>query len=343
MSHSAPKAQQLPAVICADRFYMTDEAMRDFENIGKPIWADCESEDELVETVRNAKAKVVISEYFRITPRVMDASQALKGVVVWGVGYDHVDVEAASERGVYIANTRGSNAESVAEHLFALMLGLSRKLLRTEAFVRKGGWKSREEAGLPPELIAQDLNEKTLGIVGLGAIGSRAAGIARGFNMRVLTYDPYLSFEAAKDRGAELVDLEKLLKESDFVTLHVVLTEETRGMISTRELDWMKPTAYLINTSRGPVIDEAALIKALKKNKIAGAGLDVFTKEPIDLENLLLEFDNVIVTPHCAGNSEEALRATSLMVSQEAVRILRDTIPKNLVNKLQLTKRGYLS
>lgn len=342
MSNPVSKGEELPAIICADRFYMTDEAMRNFENIGKVIWADCKNEDELIETVRNANAKVIISEYFKITGRVMDASQLLKGVVVWGIGYDHVDVEAASERGIYVANTRGSNAESVAEHVFAVMLDLSRKLLRTDAFVREGGWVSREEAGLPHELRAHDLYGKTLGIVGFGAIGSRVARIARGFNMRVLAYDPYVSVEAAKEKGAELVDLEKLLRESDFVTLHVVLTEETKRIINTRELAFMKPTAYLINASRGPVIDEEALISTLKKKKIAGAGLDVFTKEPIDLGNPLLKFDNVVVTPHCAGNSKEALKATSLMVSQEALRILGDEIPKNLVNRSQLFERGYL-
>jgi len=322
---------------------MSGEAMRTLETAGKVIWADCKSEHELVEKVRNVNAKVIISEYFKITKPVMDASPALKGIVVWGVGYEHVDVDAASVRGLYVVNTSGSNAESVAEHAFALILSLSRRLLQTDAFVRKGGWVSREEAGLPHELIAQDLCGKTLGIVGLGAVGSRVARIAHGFNMRVLAFDPYLSTEVAKERGAELVDLEKLLRESDFVTLHVVLTEKTNGIIGTRELSLMKPTAILINTSRGPVIDEKALIRALKEKKIAAAGLDVFNKEPIDLGNPLLEFDNVIVTPHCAGNSEEALRTTSLMVSEEAVRILHGQIPKNLVNRSQLVKGGYLS
>jgi len=337
------KGEELPTMICADRFYMTDEAIRALEGKGKVMWADCKSEDELVEKVCNTNAKVVMSEYFKITSRVMDASHVLKGIVVWGVGYDHVDVKAASERGIYVANTRGSNAESVAEHAFALVLALSRKLLRTEAFVRKGGWVSREEAGLPHELIAHDLYEKTLGIVGLGAIGSRVARIAYGFNMRVLAYDPYVSVEAAKEKRVELISLEKLLKESDFVTLHVVLTEDTKGMIGARELNLMKPTAYLINASRGPIVDEEALVRALREKKIAGAGLDVFAKEPVDLENPLLKLDNVVVTPHCAGNSEEALRATSLMVSQEAIRILCDQIPKNLVNRPQLIERGFLS
>ena len=342
LSRLESEGEELPAVICADRFYMTDEAMRDLESKGKVIWADCKNEYELVEKVRNTNANVIISEYCKITGRVMDASQFLKGVVVWGVGYDHVDVAAASDRGIYVANTHGSNAESVAEHAFALMLVLSRKLLRTDAFVRKGGWVSREEAGLPHELMAHDLYGKTIGIVGFGAIGSSIARTAHGFGMHVLAFDPYASVEAAKKKEVEFIDLKKLLMESDFVTLHVVLTEETRGMISTRELGLMKPTAYLINASRGPVIDEEALIRALKEKKIGGVGLDVFAKEPIDLENPLLKFDNVVVTPHCAGNSEEALKATALMVSQEAKRILRDEIPKNLVNKPQLLKRGSI-
>jgi D-3-phosphoglycerate dehydrogenase len=139
-----------------------------------------------------------------------------------------------------------------------------------------------------------------------------------------------------------LVGLEELLRESDFVTLHVALTKETNGMISTRELNLMKPTAYLINTSRGPVIDEEALIKALKEKKIAGAGLDVFAKEPINLDNPLLKFDNVIVTPHCAGNSKEALEATSLAVGEEVARILKGQVPRNLVNRKQLEEVGSL-
>lgn len=341
MSKQEFKGEELPTILCADRFYMTDKAMRAFEGIGKVMWADCKSEDELVEKICNANVKVIISEYFKITRRVMNASPDLKGVVVWGVGYNHIDVKAASERCIYVANTRGSNSESVAEHAFTLMLALTRKLLRTHIFVRKGGWVSLEETGLPQELMAYDLYEKTLGVIGLGSIGSRVARIAHGFNMRVLAYDPYVSVELAKERGAELVDLEKLLMESDFITLHLTLTEETRNLISTRELNLMKPTTYLINTSRGPVIDEEALIRALR-GKIAGSGLDVFTKEPIDLENPLLKFDNVIITPHCAGNSEEALKATSLMVSEEVLRILHDQIPENLVNKSQLIKGGCL-
>jgi D-3-phosphoglycerate dehydrogenase len=329
-------------VIGADRFFLTDEAIKNINASGLLIWANGKTEEDLVEKVRQTNAKVIISEYFTITDRVISASPNLKGIVVWGVGYDHVDVNAASEKGVYVANTRGSNSESVAEHVFAFILNLSRKLMQSDTFVRNGEWISREEAGLPHELTSHDLYQKTIGIVGFGYIGTLVARIAKGFNMRVLTYDPYVKAESAKEKNAELVDMQTLLRKSDFITLHVVLTEETRNLISTKELNLMKPTASLINASRGAVVDEAALIEALRNKKIAGACLDVFAKEPIDQSSSLLKFNNVIVTPHCAGNSEEALTTTAMMVSEETTRILRDEIPKNLVNRPQLLRKGIL-
>jgi D-3-phosphoglycerate dehydrogenase len=332
----------LPTIVGADRFYMDGEAIGTINTLGQMIWADCKTEDELIAKLKQTNAKVIISEYFKITGRVMDASPGLKGIVVWGVGYDHVDVNAASEKGIYVANTRGSNAESVAEHVFALILNLSRKLLQLDTFVKRGDWTTREETGLPRELTSHDLCQKTIGIVGFGFIGSLVARIAKGFNMRVLTFDPYLTAEVVKEKGGELVDLHNLLRESDFITLHVVLTDETRNLIGARELDLMKPNAYLINASRGAVVDESALIKAIEERKIAGAGLDVFSKEPIDPSNALLKLDNVIVSPHCAGNSEEALTATAMMVGEEAIQILQDEVPKNLVNRPQLLKKGFV-
>lgn len=334
--------ESLPVILCADHFYMADKAMQLLMNAGRVVLTACSNEDELVQRAYETKPKVIISEYFRISKRVIDASPNLKGIVVWGVGYDHIDIDAASQKGVYVANTRGSNALSVAEHVFGFIICLSRKLFKADKFVRTGQWKSREESGLPSDLIAHNIYGKTLGIVGLGAIGSYVAKIASGFNLRVLVYDPYVNPETAKEHGVKLVSLDDLLRESDFVTLHVPLTKETRGLISYRELCLMKPSAYIINTSRGQIIDENALIKALEEKKIAGAGLDVFSNEPVPLDSPLLKFDNVIVTPHCAGNSKEALEATSMVVSEEVIRILNDQVPKNLVNKAQLIEKGYL-
>ena len=325
-----------------DRFYMTAEALEKFRNVGDFIWADCRNEYELIQKIRENNPRIIISEYFQISEKAMAASESLRGVVAWGVGYDHVDVEAASKRGIYVANTRGSNAESVAEHAFSLILALSRRIVVLDNFVKTGRWSTREESGIPSSWFPVDLYGKILGIIGFGAIGSRVARIASGFGMRIIVFDPYLTTQDPRLNGIQLVGLKQLLKESDFVTVHVSLNKETRGMIGEKELNLMKHTAYLINTSRGPVVDEGALVAAITKGKIAGAGLDVFENEPIEPDNPLLGFDNVVLSPHIAGGSVEALNATALTVSEEAIRILNGQVPKNLVNKSELEKNGYL-
>jgi len=321
---------------------MTAEALEKFRNVGNFVWADCRNEHDLIQKIRENNPRIIISEYFQISEKAMAASESLKGVVVWGVGYDHVDVEAASKRGIYVANTRGSNAESVAEHAFSLILALARRIVVLDNFVKTCRWSAREESGIPSNWFPIDLYGKVLGIVGFGAIGSRVARIASGFGMRMIVFDPYLSPQDPRLNGIQLVNLKELLKESDFVTVHVSLNQETWGMIGEKELNLMKHTAYLINTSRGPVVDEGALVAAVTKKKIAGAGLDVFEKEPIELDNPLLRLDNVILSPHIAGGSMEALNTTALTVSEEAVRILNGEVPKNLVNKSELEKNGYL-
>lgn len=222
------------------------------------------------------------------------------------------------------------------------MLALTRKVCQADAFVRGGRWTNREETGLPTELGSLDLSSKTLGIVGLGTIGGRVAQVAHALGMSVLAYDRFLTHEQAIERGAELVELDTLLEKSDFVTIHVTLTSETRRMISARELEMMKTTAYLINTSRGAVIDEKALIDALK-TRIAGAGLDVFDQEPLGLKNPLMKLNNVILTPHCAGSSREALEATSWTVCEEARRMLEGQMPKNILNRAELVRRAFIS
>jgi len=329
-----------PKIVCADHFYMTAEAMKALEAVGDLLWADAQSEDTFLTELSGAR--VVISEYVRITPRVLDASTDLRGVMVWGAGYDHVDVDAASERGIFVANTSGSNAESVAEQAFACILALSRRLLRANAFVEGGGWTGLAEASLPPGLVGNDLAGKTLGIIGLGHIGRRVARIAHGFNMHVLACDPYVPTDAAKRAGVDLVPLNTVLEDADYVTLHTVLSAETRGLIGARELALMKPTAYLINTSRGTVVDQRALLEALDGRRIAGAALDVFNEEPLSTDSPLLHRDNVIVTPHYAGNSKEALEATAMRVSEEVARMVRGDPPVSLVNRQRLEELGFL-
>ena len=329
-----------PKIVCADRFYMTSKAMKILEGVGEALWSNAESEDGLIEELSGAA--VVISEYVRITPRVLDASKDLKGVMVWGVGYDHVDVNAASERGIFVVNTSGSNAESVAEQAFSFILALSRRLLKADTFVKGGDWTSLEESSLPSGLVGNDLYGKTLGIIGLGNIGRRVARIGKGFNMRLLAYDPYVTSETAKKIGVKLLSLHKMLEEADYVTIHTILSKETRGLISASELALMKPTAYLINTSRGPIVNQSALINALANGRISGVALDVFEEEPIGKDNQILRRGNVITTPHYAGNSREALEATSMRVSQETVRMIKGKTPLSLVNRQQLEELGFL-
>ncbi|MEM2875863.1 MAG: hydroxyacid dehydrogenase [Candidatus Bathyarchaeia archaeon] len=329
------------SVVFADRVYMNDEAMRKLSHAARIVWANCKSEEDLIWAVRDGNAMVVISEYFPITRNIMSSSKSLRGVVAYGVGYDHIDVEAASEKGIYVTNARGANAESVAEHTFALILSLSRKIIKTHLFVKEGCWRSREEANLPKWLTPSALHGKTIGIIGFGNIGSRVGRIALAYGMRVLVYDPYIPADRVKEAGACPTDLETLMKSSDYVTIHCALSDETRGMIGEDEIRLMKPTAYLINVSRGRVIVEEALIEALRMGRIAGAGLDVFAEEPIAHDNPLLTLDNVVLTPHIAGGSKEALDNVSLTVCEETLRILRGEIPLNIVNRSMLEGRGY--
>jgi D-3-phosphoglycerate dehydrogenase len=327
-------------ILCADHFYLSGDASKMLNEAGKVVWSKTSAEETLVREAEDAT--VIIAEYAKITSRIIDAAPGLKAVAVWGVGYDHVDVEAASNRGVYVTNCRGANAESVAEHVFALILALSRKVIQMDALVRGGRWSVQQETGLGASLIPHDLQGKTIGVIGFGEIGSRVSRIAHGFDMRVLVNDPYVGPERVRDHGAEQVDLEFLLRNADIVTIHTVLTPETRGLISRRQLTAMKPTAILINASRGAVLDQDDLAHVLNKKGIACAGLDVFAREPIDPNDPLLKFENVVFSPHIAGGSMEALNATSMMVATEVNLVLRGEVPRNLVNRDQLEKRGFI-
>jgi len=329
-----------PVILCADNFYLSSKALEKLSEAGTVVWSKTSKEDDIITEAK--EATVIASEYGRITSRIIDLAPKLKAISVWGVGYDHVDVEAASNRGICVTNCRGANAESVAEHTFTMLLVLSRRALALDNFVRKGNWNMQQEVGLSPAMIPHDLYGKTIGIIGFGEIGSRVARIARGFDMRIVAYDPYVSEERLKEFGATAIPLESLLKVSDFVTVNTVLSPETRGMIGEAQLAQMKPTTILVNVSRGAVIDQAALSRALVAKKIAGAGLDVFIKEPVDLNDALLQLENTVLSPHIAGGSQEALDSTSMVLAEEICRVLGGGTPRNLVNRTQLQKLGFL-
>ena len=263
-----------------------------------------------------------------ITAKLMAAAPRLKVVAKHGVGYDNIDVPAATSRRIVVVTTPKANAVSVAEHILSLMLCLANRICAANADLRAGRFKRRED------YVGVELKGKTLGVVGLGRIGSETARKCKsGFGMNVVAYDPLLSAETFALTGYKRADtLGPLLEESDFVVLCVPLTAETTAMIGARELTWMKPSTFLINTSRGGLVDEAALYTALAEGRIAGAAMDAFVKEPPGPENPLLTLDNFIATPHVAGATHEAMRRMATDLAEEIVRVLSGERPLYAVN-----------
>lgn len=284
------------------------------------------SERELFAALKSAGGVMVrIREFNR---KMIEPAAGLKIIAKHGVGYDNIDVGAATERKIPVTITPEANSDSVADHTLMFMLALSRNLLKSDGDLKKGRFTRREHyTGL-------ELGGKTVGIIGLGRVGSRVAKrCALGFGMKVTAYDPFISIEYAGKHHAELVpDLENLLKTSDYVTVHTPLTELTENMIGEKELRMMKPDAFVINTARGGVIDEKALLPALKDRRIRGAAVDVFVKEPVPSENPLLGLDNILVSPHIAGGAREAGVKMATHAAEEIVRVLKGQRPKYPIN-----------
>ncbi|MEJ5229956.1 MAG: glyoxylate reductase [Pseudothermotoga sp.] len=272
-----------------------------------------------------------------IDKEVMDsAGPQLKVVSNYAVGYNNIDVEEATRRGIMVTNTPGVLTETTADLAWALMMAIARRIVEGDKFVRAGKFRGWE----PMLLLGTDLYGATLGIVGFGRIGQAMARRAIGFNMKVLYYDGNrVSEELEKELKATFVNLETLLRESDFITLHVPLTKETHHLIGEKELRMMKKESYLINTARGPVIDEKALAKALKENWIRGAALDVFENEP-QVEPELLELDNVVLAPHLGSASYATRTRMSVMAAENLIKALSGETPPNLVNPEVLKNKG---
>ncbi len=244
-----------------------------------------------------------------------------------GAGYDTVDVKACTERGILVVNQAGGNAESVAEHVVGMLLALVKRMVECDRALRAGTLADRAD------FIGREAHGKTIGIVGIGNVGRRVAELCRGlFRMDVLAYDPYVDAEETRKRGARKVALDELLRSADFVSINCPLTEETRGMIGAREYALMKPTAYFITTARGFIHDEAALEAALRDKKIAGAGLDVWGKEPPPSAHPLLRFDNVIVTAHTAGVTREARANMGRIAAEQMLDALDGKPVTRIVN-----------
>jgi len=261
-----------------------------------------------------------------VTAEILEKADNLKVIGRAGVGVDNVDIEAASRKGIIVMNAPTGNTLAATEHTMAMMLAAVRKLPFAHASLESHKWDRKSFMGI-------QLYKKTLGIVGLGRIGSEVAKRARGFDMRILTYDPYIKREKAEKLGVELLDkFYDLLKQSDIITFHVPLTEETTGMVGSEEIALMKPEVVLINCARGGVIEEEALAKAIRDNRIAMAAVDVFTKEPPPEDHPLLGLPNLIVTPHLGANTREAQKNVSVIIAQQVISVLKGESYEHAVN-----------
>ena len=290
--------------------------------------------EELLEIIPQYDALIVRSGT-QVTAEVIRAGRNLKIVGRAGIGVNNIDLQAANEQGVIVFNVPDGNTISACEHAFGLMLAVARKIPRADASMRQNLWERNKFMGV-------ELYGKTLGVVGFGRIGQEICKRALAFGMKVLASDPFVSSALAAERGARLCDLDELLSQSDFVTLHAPLTQSTRGMIGEAQLARMKPTAYLINAARGELIDEEALIRALQEGTIAGAGLDVFAQEPPQ-NSQLLSLENVVLTPHLGASTLEAQRLNAVEVAEQVSRYLNGRPIRNAVNLPTLSEKEWES
>ena len=259
--------------------------------------------------------------------QLIERCPRLLAISATGAGYDMIDTDACTAAGILVVNQSGTNSEAVAQHALAMMLALTKQLVQSDRAMRRTSQLDRNL------YTGRELTRRTVGIVGLGHIGRRVAELCRSlFAMRVIAYDPYLSPAECRAPGAEPVALDELLRQADFVTLHCPRTAETMGMIGGREFALMKPTAYFITTARGGITDEAALCDALGAARIAGAGVDVFLEEPPPADHPLTRFENVVLSPHIAGMTDEARYNMAVGAAEQWIMILRGERPPRLCN-----------
>ncbi len=279
--------------------------------------------EEVISIIGDYEALVVRSQT-QVSAKVIAAGKKLQVIARAGVGIDNIDVEEATQRGIMVVNAPTGNTISAAEHAIALMLSLARHIPQANAVLKSGVWRRSDFMGT-------EVKDKTLGIMGLGNVGSEVAKRARGLQMKLIAYDPFISVEYAKKLQVELVSLEQVLKEADFITLHLPLTASTERIIGAKELANVKPTVRIIICARGGLIDERALAKAVKEKRIAGAAIDVFPTEPVT-ESVLFESDNIIVTPHLGASTTEAQATAARDVAEQIIDVFKGQPARYAVN-----------
>ncbi len=301
----------------------------DWRTTGYVYWGE-----ELLEKLQTVKADAAIVEADAVTEEVFEGLP-LKFIGSARDSPKEVDIDSATTHGVPVFYAPGRNADSVADLTILFVLAQARKLITTDRLLKSGNIEidsAEEFAKLHDSLKGQELGRSTVGIVGLGQIGVRVAERLQGFGTRVLFYDPHIDAKQGKKVKAEKVELETLMRESDFITLHIRASPETFRMIGKEQLAWMKPSAHLINTARSAIIDEDALFEAIQARTIAGAGLDVHSREPVGSNNRFLQFDNVTVTPHIGGNTLDVVYRQSMILASDIDRFLKGETPKYLAN-----------
>jgi D-3-phosphoglycerate dehydrogenase len=311
-------------IVVSDPVFLPEEYRKRLEVLGNlTIFENMPSSiDEFISRV--VDADIVIVGRYGFSEKVFLAAKNLKMISVWQTGYDHININAATKNGIVVSNVPDYAYDSVAEMVFALILNLARKVHLADTGLRNGNFDWRN-------YIGYQLMGKIIGVVGIGSIGSRVIQIAHGFKMNVIVYAHHPNDKAANNLDIKFVDMDTLLKESDIISLHVPLTSATEKMIGTKEFERMKKSAILINTARGKIVDEDALILALRDKQIGGAGLDVFEREPLPLNSPLLEFENVALTPHVAFLSYESLDECTRVCVQNVEKFIEGK-PQNVVN-----------
>ena len=288
--------------------------------------------EELLNTIQEYDA-IVVRSRTKVTREVIERAEKLKIIARAGVGVDNVDVEAATEKGIMVVNAPESTSITVAEHTMGIMLTGARKIAIADKSVKEDKWEKSRFMGV-------ELRGKTLGVVGMGRIGSQVVSRCKAFEMDVIVYDPYLPNEMAKQMGVRLSELDTVLKEADFLTIHVPLTDETKHLISKEKIEIMKDDAFIVNCARGGIIDEDALYDALANDKLGGAALDVYENEP-PKESKLFTLDNIVLTPHIGASTKEAQRDAAIIVANEVIDVLNGKAPKNVLNMPVVDQKTY--
>jgi D-3-phosphoglycerate dehydrogenase / 2-oxoglutarate reductase len=299
---------------------LLDKAGADLIEIKNGIGLEKEVED----------ADAVINTYAQVPAELIGKMEKCKLIIRNGIGVNTIDVDACNKKGIMVANIPTYCLDEVATHAMALLLALNRKILPLDKSVHGGTWDVKKATPV------YALPEKTLGLVGFGKIPRMVHEKAKAFGMKVIIFDPYVSKEDAANAGARKVEIQELIAESDYISIHCPLTPETRGMFNYEAFCSMKKTAYIINTARGPIVNEPDLARALEEGEIAGAGLDVLMKDEVSLDNPLLKFDNVIITPHAAWYSEESIVRRRVQTVESVIEVLQGREPFSFLNKKAL-------